>query len=251
MNVYRFLKPIKPILRSLFGTITSVKTDQSLVALTFDDGPHPIYTPRLLNILEKHNAHATFFMVGYNAQQHPEIVKQVAESGHTIANHTWNHPSLPTTSSAKRRRQIRDCSKVLAPFGKRLFRPPHGDQSLSSFVDTSLLGFKVVTYSLHCQDWLSHDSESMAARLLRNIKPGDIIVLHDALWLPVDKAAMDRTKMLQALDSVLSLLKGKYEFVTIDRLLCQGKAVRQIWFQQPDLDWLARKRRIYGNHHES
>src|SRR4051794_38727678 len=80
--------------RVLAGAITSVETEQPLVALTFDDGPDPLSTPSVLRLLERHNARATFFMVGAAAYRHPDLVRQVAQAGHVIANHSWDHSSF-------------------------------------------------------------------------------------------------------------------------------------------------------------
>ena len=91
----------------LFGTITHVKTNHHVVALTFDDGPDPRYTSRLLEILKRHEAKATFFMIGKNAQRYPHIVKQVFQAQHAIGNHSWDHPSFPLITERQRRAEIR------------------------------------------------------------------------------------------------------------------------------------------------
>src|SRR6516225_1136210 len=85
----------KELLRNVTGTVSHVLTPEPVAALTFDDGTHPQFTPRLLQILERHKAHATFFMVGELAQKHPELVRQVAQARHAIGNHSWDHPSFP------------------------------------------------------------------------------------------------------------------------------------------------------------
>src|SRR5262249_4930611 len=90
--------------RRFVGALTEVKTDEPIAALTFDDGPHPIYTPALLDILQKHVAQATFFMVGTAATAQPAIVRQVAQAGHAIGNHSWDHPSFLSIRSPERRR---------------------------------------------------------------------------------------------------------------------------------------------------
>ena len=82
------------------GTITGVTTRDPVAALTFDDGPHPEYTPLLLNILERYQARATFFMIGDAAQRHPDLVRQVAQGGHAIGNHSWDHPFFPSLSGS-------------------------------------------------------------------------------------------------------------------------------------------------------
>src|SRR5262249_49636601 len=118
----------------LQGTIISVVTREPVAALTFDDGPHPEYTPRLLDILEQYKVHATFFMVGEAAQKHPELVGQVAHAGHTVGNHSLDHPFFPSIPKHERQRQIRACEQALAPYGRRLFRFPYGAENLASHV---------------------------------------------------------------------------------------------------------------------
>src|SRR5687767_1986315 len=97
--------------RRHFGAIHRFITTLPIAALTFDDGPHPKFTPQLLSVLARYNAHATFFIVGEAARQHPEIVRAIAEAGHAIANHSWDHARFPEISSAERRRQLRLCAE--------------------------------------------------------------------------------------------------------------------------------------------
>src|SRR5437870_3902663 len=104
------------------GTITSVVTRDPVAALTFDDGPHPEYTPVLLKTLEPHQARATFLMVGKAAQRHPQLMQQVAQAGHAVADHSWDHAFLPSLPRHERQKQFRACEHVLAPYGQRLFR---------------------------------------------------------------------------------------------------------------------------------
>ena len=91
----RTCKLLKKAVGKKFGTITHVDTREGVIALTFDDGPHPAFTPKLLDILKGHGSKATFFMVGRVAQDHPELVRRVADDGHVIANHSWDHKSMP------------------------------------------------------------------------------------------------------------------------------------------------------------
>src|SRR6266849_2574451 len=103
------------VARNLIGTIAHVATRDAVAALTFDDGPHPEYTPRLLQILERHQARATFFMLGEKAHRYPELVQRVAQAGHAIGNHSWDHPVFPEISRRERRDQIRACAKAIDP----------------------------------------------------------------------------------------------------------------------------------------
>ena len=116
-------------------TYKRVKTSQPVVALTFDDGPHPDFTPRVLDILSIYDARATFFMIGKRARQYPHLIKEVAEAGHSIGNHSWDHQPLIGLSRKERKGQIRACKKALYPYGEMIFRPPKGYQNHASRID--------------------------------------------------------------------------------------------------------------------
>jgi peptidoglycan-N-acetylglucosamine deacetylase len=225
-------------LGNVMGTITHVDTKEPVVALTFDDGPHPDYTPRLLDILERHGAQATFFMIGESAQAHRELVRRVAEAGHAIGNHSWNHPSFPLISGCERRRQIRECASALAPFGERLFRPPYGEQNIASRLDAFLLGYQVVMFNVATDDWRGGDAMSIVDQIERRIRPGSVIVLHDRLFDTLQAAYFDREPVLEAVGILLSRLGDRFHFVTLPELLRRGRHQKEIWYKQANLQLL-------------
>lgn len=231
---------------SMFGAITHVSTKDPVVALTFDDGPHPDYTPRLLDILKKQQARATFFMVGEAAQRHPQIVQGVAQEGHAIGNHSWDHPSFPLISSQERRAQIRACDKAIAPYGERLFRPPYGTQNFASQLDAVLLGYQIVTWDVSPGDWRSGDAVSIAGHIERRVKPGSIIVLHDRLFDAVDEAYFDREPLLETVRIFLHRLGSRFRFITVPELLRHGKPQRRIWFKEANVEFLNKLLRQEG-----
>jgi len=207
------------------GTITSIVTSDPIAALTFDDGPHPEYTPLLLNILQRHEASATFFMVGEAARRYPQLVQQVAQAGHTIGNHSWDHPFFPSLPSHERQKQIRACEQALAPCGQRLFRPPYGGENLASHLDVVSLDYQIVAWSLDAEDWLERDPGWMADRLERGIQPGSIVLLHDAICRSQQPIPQyNREPMLEALTLFLEKLDGRFSFVSIPELLRHGHA---------------------------
>ena len=220
----------------LMGTVTHVTTKQPLVALTFDDGPDSEFTPRLLEILEKFGARASFFMIGQSAARHPELVRQVAQSGgHVIGNHSWDHPSFPTIASRERRKQLQACKKATAPFGQRLFRPPYGDQSVSSRFDALLLRYEVVMGNLDVEDWWVDDPNRMADQLINGIRPGTIVLLHDAIFGSNNRKVphqplLDRRPMLAALEMFLERTRDRFRFVTLPELLRSGEPQRESWY---------------------
>ena len=207
--------------------ITHVETSDPVAALTFDDGPHPVYTPRVLNILEKHGARATFFMVGEAASRYPEIVRMVARAGHVIGNHSWNHPDLPSIRSRLRRlKQMWACARATAPYCKRLFRPPYGSQNGQIRFDALIFGYKVILWSVSAQDWIPQGSEEIAQKMIDRVKPGSIFLLHDAICgsnLP--ETPWDRGPMLDGLEMALAVLKRQIRFVTVSELLRAGRPV--------------------------
>ncbi len=229
------------------GAIIRVSTQEAVVALTFDDGPHPEATPRLLEILAKHHARATFFMVGETAEKHQRLVRQVAEQGHAIGNHSWDHPSFPLVSGRVRRQQIRACERVLAPYGLRLFRPPYGHQNLASWLDARRLGYDVVTWSVVADDWRYRDAISMTNQLVPSLHPGCVVMFHDGLFDASDPRCFDRGPMLEAVAKLLDLLLDRFHFVTIPELLRQGRAERHPWFRRPDSTLLNGLNRALGD----
>ena len=224
--------------RNIIGTITSVRTKETVAALTFDDGPHPGCTPRLLDILQKHQAHATFFMVGKMAKRYPDIVQSVAQKRHAIGNHSWDHPSFPSNTATVGRSQIRACAEAVAPYGQKLFRPPFGHQSISSYLNALLLGYKVITWNHAAFDWLDHDSKWMAERIVKNIKPGSIVLFHDAIYSSqLASTQCDREPMLSAVTMILEQLSDRFRFITVPDLLQYGRPVYVNWYVRNDDDW--------------
>ena len=229
------------------GTITHIATNSPVVALTFDDGPDPIWTPRLLEILAARDARATFFMLGRAAEAHPEIVRDVARAGHAIGNHSWDHPSFPLIGRAERWTQIRRCARVLGPHGARLFRPPFGQQNVASRIDAFALGYCVVAWNVVAWDWLERDADWMTRQLLDHIRAGSIVLLHDAIVGGglEDEPHYHRDNMLTAVSNVLGALADTMTFVTVPELLTHGRAQRQPWLVQPSPQFaerLARQR---------
>ncbi len=230
----------------LLGTLTHVATDKPLLALTFDDGPHPESTPALLDLLERHGARATFFMLGESAQRYPELVRRAGEAGHALGVHGWDHPAFPLLSSAQRQDQIRRCAAALAPFGQRLFRPPYGYQTFASRLDAWRLGYEVVGWSVHGYDWLDHPAARLVELITPQLHPGGIVVLHDVLYHTLKPHYADRRPMLGAVETLLTQLADRYQFVTVPELLRSGRAQRSNWYRPPDAAWLNRLQGQFG-----
>lgn len=218
----------------LLGTLTHVETDEPLVALTFDDGPHPEFTPELLDVLDRHQAKATFFVIGMRAEACPDLVDRAAKAGHAIENHTWDHVDLTKVGRQERRRQLQRCSSLLEPYARGLFRPPWGYQTLWSRIDA--LGHEVVAWNVHARDWLVLDPNVLTNTLEAEIGPGSIVLLHDAIWNPMVDGASNRRPLIKAVDHLLEKLGSRYQFVTVPELMRRGRPVRVNWFK-PVLWW--------------
>jgi peptidoglycan-N-acetylglucosamine deacetylase len=223
---------------NITGAITRVLTNDPVACLTFDDGPDPIYTPKVLDILKNFDAKATFFMVGESAQKYPNLVKLVANDGHAIGNHSWNHHAFNLITSAERLIQISKCQKTIEYHGQKIFRAPYGMSNHKANINIFLMGYKLIGWSLESEDWFQTNEKVIAENLLENIEPGSIVLLHDCVYdrgKPINgptlcrNAVVERDTMLSALEVLLRKLKGKLKFVTIPFLLKNGRAIRDRW----------------------
>ncbi|MEK5078142.1 polysaccharide deacetylase family protein [Solibacillus sp. FSL W7-1436] len=194
-------KPAKPV-------PPKPATDKK-IALTFDDGPHPKVTRQILKTLEKYEAKATFFVVGQEVKEHPEILKAVYNAGHEIGNHTFNHKKLTTLSSKEVKQQIQSTDTLIkSTIGQRatVFRPPYGSYDKTI---TDQLNVPNVLWTIDTLDWKHRDPKKTVLAVKEHAKNGSIILMHDIHQTTAD-----------ALDEVLATLqKQGYEFVTVSELL--------------------------------
>lgn len=214
----------------IFDTITHVRTINPVAALTFDDGPHPVYTPLLLNLLAQYNVKATFFMVGEEAEKHKEVVQQVREADHAIGNHSWSHPSFVEINRRQRWDEVKRTELALNLNGARLFRPPHGHQNFRSRLDLFWLRYEVIGWNVTAQDWLEQTPTQMASQLIEKVRPGCIVLLHDAIYRSrLAKPQFNREPMLEALDMALHQLTKQFNFVTVPGLFQYGRPAYTYW----------------------
>lgn len=162
--------------------LTHLATAERRVYLTFDDGPDPQWTPRLLDVLATAGVQATFFMVGSKVRAHPELARRVAAAGHHIGNHTYSHKHPWLLSRAAARTQVRCGAIAIADtLGRRplFFRPPHGRLRTCMVEEAADFGEATVLWTRSAMDWGPlAGSERIAARLARAV-PGDIVLMHD------------------------------------------------------------------------
>lgn len=212
------------LLAPRYGAIVGVDTNEPVVALTFDDGPHPDVTPRLIDLFARFDAKATHFVVGAAVRANPGLVAALREAGHVVANHTYDHPSLVRLSRSERRAELRACQDALGEDGAPWMRPPYGHYDLACARDVRALGLRCVSWSAHVEDWRPASADTLAERLRRAIRPGAIVLLHEALYTTADSAADDRGALLEALERVLAENVGRVRFVTVPELLEHGSA---------------------------
>lgn len=178
------------------------------VALTFDDGPHPRNTEKILELLKKYNAKATFFMLGSNVEHYPEIAKKIAEEGHETGNHTWNHKDLRIQTPEKIMEEVEKTNEIIERVTGVLpsvFRPPYG--TTNEQVETAVL-MTPVMWTVDTLDWKNRDPEAIIEIVQSNVEDGSIILMHDI---------HDAT--VEALEVILEYLdKEGYNFVTISEL---------------------------------
>lgn len=150
--------------------------------LTYDDGPNPDVTPSLLDLLDKYEAKATFFVIGELAEKHPDIIRDIIKRGHTIANHSYSHRKFSTLSTKERMEEINQTNSVLLNItGQqcKIFRPPQGTLSISMLIALALKGITTVNWSRDTNDCRESATEVIAGLKENPLKDGDIVLMHD------------------------------------------------------------------------
>jgi len=200
--------------------ITGVETNQKVVALTFNDGPHPEYTPRILDLLDQYGAKATFFTVGGDARKHYSIIRRIRSAGHAIGNHTYSHKPMPLISRSERFRQIQNTQRLIQQ-NEKLFRPPWGFIDWPGYVDVKLLGFKVVYWEAAVYDWRNSSPDEIFQRLDKNVRSGSIVLMYDNLRDSIgEDIRLDN--LIEGLECYLQKYASHYRFVTVPQLLTLG-----------------------------
>ena len=198
---------------------SSVHVSEPYVALTFDDGPHASLTPKLLDMLKARHIRATFFVVGENAAQYPDILKRAVAEGHEIGNHSWSHPNFAKMSESAVRSQVERTQEAVTRatgIAPTILRPPYGsitDRERHLLHDS--MGFKVILWDVDPLDWKDRNSATVARRILAETRPGSIVLAHDIHATTV--AAMPNV-----IDSLIA--KG-YKFATVSELIAMDQPV--------------------------
>jgi peptidoglycan/xylan/chitin deacetylase (PgdA/CDA1 family) len=192
------------------------------VALTFDDGPHPVCTLQVLTWLKRYGARATFFVRGQEAARYPELVQALVRAGHEVGNHSFSHPraGLIDQDQITLERELESTAALLAHLGcppTPLFRPPQGyydDQLLAYITQTQR---RLVLWTVDSGDWRGWGARRIAAQVLSRVRPGDIVLLHDGVG---DQRPVDCRPTVGALKIILPLLRAAgYRLLTVTELL--------------------------------
>ena len=164
-------------------SLNSVHVDGPYIALTFDDGPHATLTPKLLDLLAAHHLRATFFVVGQNAADHPDILQRAIREGHEIANHSWSHPNFAKMSDEAVRRELQKTDDaIFAAIGKRptLLRPPYGSITARQkrWIHDDF-GYRIIIWDVDPLDWKRPGPSVVCSRILKETRAGSIVLAHD------------------------------------------------------------------------
>ena len=197
-------------------TFSRVSVAQPYIAMTFDDGPHPKNTPRLLDMLRERNIKATFYVIGRNVDLYPNVLRRTVSEGHEIGNHTYTHPILSKLGDSTVREELTKCRDAVARAAgvkPRTLRPPYGAllQRQREWIHNEL-EYPTIMWSVDPLDWKRPGTSVVTSRILSNTTPGAIVLAHDLHASTVD--AMPAT-----LDG---LLRKGFKFVTVSQLLAMG-----------------------------
>ena len=191
--------------------VAEEKKEKPQIAITFDDGPHPIHTPKLLEGLKKRHVKASFFVIGDLAEANPQLIQQEKEDGHLIGNHTYHHVDIGKLSDEKAMEEILKTSEVIQKItGEEVdfVRPPFGVWQKKLEQEMSVIP---VLWSVDPLDWTTENTDEIVNKVVTEVKENDIILLHDCYNSSVDAA-------LRIIDI---LQKEGYEFVTVDEMILE------------------------------
>ncbi|MBU5262902.1 polysaccharide deacetylase family protein [Bacillus atrophaeus] len=194
-----------------------MRSEKKKLSLTFDDGPHPVYTEAILDVLEENGVKATFFCIGSRLDKYPSIAKRIIQQGHEIGSHTMNHVFFDHLDKEEIKNELDSASAeidALQPNQHKLFRPPGGSLNETAFQTLLEEGYQIVMWSWNQdpKDWAKPGKTKIVNHVVSNAKGGDIILLHDG--------GGNRRQTVKAIKEIIPQLKNKgYEFVKVSDLL--------------------------------
>jgi len=204
------------------GTIYHINAINKLVALTFDDGPSPVWTTKILDELKKAHIKATFFMLGEHVAKYPDIARRVVAEGHEVGNHTYDHHILLYHTLDNLLKEINETQKVIKDktgVKTKYFRPPKAWLTAEEKKEIEGMGYKIILWSLNSKDWVTFDDKYIVKYILKNVRPGDIILFHDSGGVFTAEGG-NREETVKTIPSLVEKLREKgFKFVTITELL--------------------------------
>lgn len=208
------------------NNIYRVNTPAKIVALTFDDGPSPRWTPLILEELKKQQAKATFFLLGKHVQAYPQVARMIVAQGCEVGNHTFSHQLIMNLSPEIIQKEIKSTEKVIQDatgVTPVLFRPPKGWVSDKDKKTINRLGYEIILWSLNSKDWVTFDEKYIVKFILNRIQPGDIIIFHDSGGV-LGTEGGNREETIQSVRQLVEELKSKgYTVTTVSELLASQK----------------------------
>lgn len=189
--------------------LTRQESVEKKIAITFDDGPHPYYTPQLLDGLKERGVTATFFLTGEGAEQNPEIVRRMYEEGHLIGNHTYSHLQLNESNGERFKQELIRTNEILAEItGEEVqyVRPPYGSWNRQFEKELNMIP---VLWTIDPLDWCSNNAACIAQKVCAKAEENAIILMHDQY----------KTSVTAALEIIDTLIAQGYEFVTVEEIL--------------------------------
>ncbi len=197
------------------GVYARVQTEEKVIALTFDDGPHPYLTPEILELLDDYGAKATFFVVGKMARAYPSVLKEITSKGHELGNHTYTHLVESSGGCEALKKEIIDTEQAILEIALQkptLFRPPTGYVCKNALKMTGELGYKTIVWDIDTRDWAHTSPQKIFAEVKKYAANGSIILFHDFIGKD--------SPTVSALRLVLPWLKSQgYRFVTVSEML--------------------------------
>ena len=191
--------------------------NEKVIAITFDDGPHPKETNQILDILKEYDVKATFFVAGKHVEWYPDAVRRAVKEGHEIGNHTFSHPDIKAISKTQLEKELLKAENII--YDKtgqktKLFRPPYGSYNKNIVELSKKHNYKIVLWStLDAKDWSTTSSNKIASVILDKVTNGDILVLHDY-------GTIHPNPTVQALRIFIPEMKQRgYKFVTVSELI--------------------------------
>lgn len=220
--------------------VWSVETDRPRAALTFDDGPHPALTPRILEILDRHGVKATFMAIGFQVRRYPNLIADVVAAGHELGHHTWSHMNLAKINVDETRFEIREGARSIEDAVGRpinLFRPPRGRLSEAAVRLVAGLGQDIVLWSVSRGALAERSPARVADYVVERTGPGDIIDLHDGIGRgtfrpgsgPANELMERRLTEVAALPHILERVRARgIQLGTISDLLATSETAEEL-----------------------